>query len=267
MQNRIIILFVLGSFIAGNVSWARRPPPPELDPIHYAARGGDVEEIKKILHETPQMLRHVSTEDLTPFHYAAIGGHIDTVEFFLSKGIDINAGEKSILSSVIRGSQGDVREKMVKFLLKKGADVHKGEWPPLATAVDRNNIEFAKILLSNGANINVRLDDSGATVLHVAAGKDYLTNMLRFLVLNGADINSVDSMVGSPLCEAAKWGNIENVDLLLQHGADKNIKNVDGKISLALAKKQLEKVIKHGDNTPGSIERANNYKKIILLLN
>jgi len=266
MRNKIIILFILVSFMVSSISWARRPPLPKLDPIHDVSLKGDVEEIKKILRETPEMLRHTSIEGLTPFHYAAVGGHITAVGFFLSREIDINEGEKSILSIVIERSRGEYCKKMVNFLLKNGANVNTGGLSPLAAAVDRNNIDVAEILLLNRTNINAKLDDSGTTALHLAASKDYLIDMLRFLILNGANINSVNSMSGSPLCEAAKWGNIESVELLLQHSANKNIRNRDGKTSLALAEEQLEKVIKHGGNTPNSIEKANNYRKIISLL-
>ncbi|KAH7231300.1 uncharacterized protein BKA55DRAFT_598575 [Fusarium redolens] len=67
-----------------------------------------------------------------------------------------------------------------------------------------------------------RITTSGETALHMAACEMY-PEMVKLLLDFGADPNvrTVDGR--TPLMEAAIWGRLENVKCLLSHGADKSI--------------------------------------------
>lgn len=60
-----------------------------------------------------------------------------------------------------------------------------------------------------------------------------------FLIENGADVNA-KTIRGTPIFYAIGWGNLKSVKLLLDHGADINIRNPEGDTPLSWAKK-LEK--------------------------
>lgn len=61
-------------------------------------------------------------------------------------------------------------------------------------------------------------DGVGATALHRAACEQYW-EMLQ-LLQKGAEVNCQDFQGRSPLMEAALWGRVDNVKILLDHGAD-----------------------------------------------
>ncbi len=267
MNYKAILLF-LGFFLMSSTSWATRPPPRALDPIHLAAKNGELDEIKEILKKSPELLRAVSPEGWTPFQYAALGGYVNIAEFFILNGIDVNEGEKSVWN-IMAYAHGESAKKMVTFLKNNGADLNgkKDNYPALFYAVDRNNIEMVEILLFNGADINAKVGAGGQTVIYTAAKNDYLFKMFEFLISKGANVNVPDVVLGSPLSEAVKWGQIANVKLLLQYGADKNIKNSEGKIAIDLANEALGKILKNGEGLPISIKQANEYREIISLLN
>ncbi|OBT60333.1 hypothetical protein VE03_10341 [Pseudogymnoascus sp. 23342-1-I1] len=70
---------------------------------------------------------------------------------------------------------------------------------------------------------------SGKTALHFAACEMY-PQVLELLLQRGADPNAADVHGRVPLVEAALWGRLENVQVLLKHGADKELECVrDGR--------------------------------------
>lgn len=66
---------------------------------------------------------------------------------------------------------------------------------------------------------------TGLTTLHLAAGEEH-PNLVRLLLERGADANARDVNGRTPLMESCLWGRLDNVRILLQYGADKNIPSV-----------------------------------------
>ena len=111
----------------------------------------------------------------------------------------------------------------VKYFLEKGEFVNQINTEelsntPLHNAVVNENIEIAKTLLKNGANINA-VGDNKMTPLHVAS----LYNNLEFIKLAlkyGANINLRDNKNKTPLHNAVIKKNCKMVDYLLSNGAE-----------------------------------------------
>lgn len=66
---------------------------------------------------------------------------------------------------------------------------------------------------------------SGKTALHFAACEMY-PQVLDLLLQKGADPNATDVYGRVPLAEAALWGRLENVKVLLKYGAKKELESV-----------------------------------------
>jgi ankyrin repeat protein len=58
---------------------------------------------------------------------------------------------------------------------------------------------------------------------------------VELLVSRGADVNAKDDSGATPLYQAAAWGRLEAVDLLLQKAADKEVRNAEGLTALQAA--------------------------------
>ena len=161
---------------------------------------------------------------LTPLIYAARANDIESVKVLLAAGADINQTTAYGWSPLLVATQNRYY-KLGALLLERGADpnlAHKGGWVPLYLATDNRNIEngdypvrkgdmdhleFIKLLLDKGANVNARVKDSTET-------RTVFTN--QWLDENG----------GTAFFRASQSGDIELMKLLLSRGADPKINTV-----------------------------------------
>jgi ankyrin repeat protein len=128
--------------------------------------------------------------------------------------------------------QRDLRR--VESLVSQGADPNAPDnkgWRPLHAAISQadfeRSIEFVKLLLKHGANVNEWDVNHNDTPILCACDPPNLA-MARVLLEAGADPNALRSDGESPLrlCAAAK--DLEMAKLLLQHGAGKTIDEFGG---------------------------------------
>jgi ankyrin repeat protein len=68
-----------------------------------------------------------------------------------------------------------------------------------------------------------------------AASGEKSAEMVALLLERGAKVDPVDDSGMSALMEAALWGRLENVKILLKHGADRALRNHQKRCAVALA--------------------------------
>eukprot|EP01038_Epipyxis_sp_PR26KG_P004069 gene4069-5813_t len=101
-------------------------------------------------------------------------------------------------------------------------------YTPLHYAAQRNHTEIISYLLANNADPNS--SDCGAAPIHRAAFSDAYEACVLLLQAN-ADINIQDKSFGdlnTPLLKAYLQNNNRIIKLLIENGADMNIKNKEG---------------------------------------
>jgi ankyrin repeat protein len=174
---------------------------------------------------------------------AARVGHLKAVELLVSKGALVS--KESVFCAIL-SNHGQVLE----FLLSKRTfginECIGNQLPPLlwyAASEGQDNI--IKILLSHGADVNVKSKEKGSTPLYIASNKGYLKTM-EILLSRGACVHERDNDQYSPIMIATMGfatGNctvsfnngppmsnrpdhnkdrIACMELLLDHGADPN---------------------------------------------
>jgi ankyrin repeat protein len=123
----------------------------------------------------------------------------------------------------------------IELLLRHGARVPEvSKW---GRAYYFKHYEIATLLLQHGMNPNHRTWHE-VTLLHDMAQEGNLPKA-RLLLDHGADINAVDDEYRStPLGMAARWGQREMVELLLERGADPNRSGAPWATPLAWARKK-----------------------------
>lgn len=135
---------------------------------------------------------------------------------------------------------GDI--DVVTLLLKHGANPNgtlTNSGTPLSRAIDYNHIEMVKILLKSGAKIDF-------SSLAFASGGYHRTpsvELLKMLLDHGANANLRNFEGNTPLHFAVKTANKEIVSLLIANGADPNLKNKGGVSALDLAKPEIRKLL------------------------
>ena len=158
---------------------------------------------------------------LTPLIYAVRSNDLESVKTLLAAGANINQTSGYGWSPLLVATQNRYYS-LGAYLLEHGADPNlgnKGDWVPLYIATDNRNIEsgdypvrkgdmdhleFIKLLIAKGANVNARLKDSTET-------RTVFTN--QWLDENGA----------TAFLRASQSGDIELMKLLLAKGADPKI--------------------------------------------
>jgi ankyrin repeat protein len=84
--------------------------------------------------------------------------------------------------------------------------------------------KITEVLLENGADVRaVRSRNDSFTALHLAA-EDCQSDMIRLLLTKKANVNAM-SRKGTPLCLSAKGGDVTSIRLLINAGADLNLKD------------------------------------------
>jgi ankyrin repeat protein len=158
---------------------------------------------------------------LTPLVYAVRADDLESVKALLAAGADINQTTGYGWSPLLVATQNRYY-KLGEYLIEHGANVNlpnKGGWTPLYLATDNRNIEsgdypvrkgdmdhldFIKLLLAKGADVNARMKDSTET-------RTVFTN--QWLDENGA----------TAFLRASQSGDVVLMKLLLEHGADPKI--------------------------------------------
>ena len=95
----------------------------------------------------------------------------------------------------------------------------------LTIAVSKNSSEVARLLIQNGAKVNVTHPSSQCSLLQIAAAtpmKGNITRMVVLLVESGADLHTVTPTCGTALMSAARTGHSDIANYLLKQGVDIN---------------------------------------------
>lgn len=118
--------------------------------------------------------------------------------------------------------------RIVKLMVKQGISIKKAERictdehdpPVLIEAVKNGNVEIVKILMENGADVNIK-HSNGTTPLIEAAG-DGSVEIIKILIENGASVNAIRSDGTTPLFNAIAHHHNNIARIIIENGADLN---------------------------------------------
>lgn len=181
----------------------------------------------------------------TALFQACITGNAEAVRYLLAHSADINLadneGHVPLHAAAIRA---DVT--LIKALMKvDGANVDVADstgWTPLMYAIDERSKESVRALLEAGADA-VRLNKEGYAPLHLACwipgdknNPDGAPEIVAALLDAGkANIETKTQKGNTPLVYAAAYGRIGVVRLLLERGANTNVKSESGLTPLVVS--------------------------------
>lgn len=151
----------------------------------------------------------------TALMYAASAGHLEAMRLLLEHGADPAArariGWTAMLVAAAKG-----QDEAVQLLLDAGADPRETDaygWTPLMRAVSGGYEEAVAVLLACGRVDLKAREESGATALHIAAGRGYVAIVKRLLDA-GAERSVPDGEGRTPADVARLLGHDEAEALL-----------------------------------------------------
>ena len=186
----------------------------------------------------------------TALMYAVEYNDDDMINFLLENGAKFDATNKNGITTLMYAIQYDKIDK-VKLLISKGADVNAkgrdGE-TALIRAINKPS-DMVELLIEKGAKLDMQDNNGKTALMYVVMYNDF--DMVKLLLENGANPNIISKYGNTALNSAIMFSNEKYyyynkekyniathemtnqiVTLLLNYGADHNLKDNDRKTAL-----------------------------------
>jgi len=189
--------------------------------IFNALKSNDLAKVNLLIEKDASLINLKDEAGNTPLHHAAMIGSVEMTELLISKGADINA-QNTQLNTPLHEAIQNRKENTSLLLIEKGADHSKTnifQQTPLHKAASLNQKRTGKLLITSGTPINP-VDRWQRTPFLIVARQTGDVEFGKLLLEKGANINAKDSYNLMALNLAAWKGFNDFIDFLLDHGAE-----------------------------------------------
>jgi ankyrin repeat protein len=234
--------------------------------LHHAVSGNQIDVVKYLLSQGAEPdTAYPQAGNETPLHIAASKGYLDIAKVLIDSGARVDARDStgakpidkaaddatrallqpydnkiSLISDFFAAIKAGEVEKVEDFL-KRGIDPNQKDpsenkfgvvcgISPLCYAMDNQERgrQLAEVLLRHGADPNIRRN-AGISALHDAA-MNGRADIAELLIEQGAEVDVRDDSgyKSTPLHEACDEGHVNVAKVLLKHGANVNAPDKDG---------------------------------------
>ena len=185
----------------------------------------------------------------TPLMTAAERGQIKVVTYLIEHGVPSTSSTTSDYVN-LRDDNGQtalhhavqcfdpISCEILSCLIEHGGDVNStyDNCTPLMIAAETGQMKVVTFLIEHGANLDHR-DKDDQTALHYAVcGSDVSCEILSYLIENGAEVNAFTRRDNcTPLMLACKYGHLNAVTSLIEHGAKVNLQDAIGNTAVQYA--------------------------------
>lgn len=193
--------------------------------LHSLALNCNADAIQALPKQAMSSLNALDYQGSTPLHYAVQMGHLDTVVALAGRGAKLAQVDKAGYPAIFYAN-----DEIKAFMLECGVSPFDPETRldlasnalHNATAIDDLD-ECARILAEVPTLIN-ETNRTNESPLMIAINNQNLA-IVNLLLNHGADIELRDSEGNTPLLRAATLGNQAIIDALLAHNADPEVTN------------------------------------------
>ena len=209
-------------------------------PLSHAAAAGQIELVALFLDHGAA----IDARDLdgsTAMFKAAESGRVEIVKLLAERGAQVDLPGRSAVTPLSAAAfMGSA--PIVAFLIEKGADpnwVDGTQKAPIVYAVGRAFPAVCTVLLEHGVDVNAKYGNDLTALMWAAgysaeAGVKDAVDVMTLFIDHGARLDDQDNRGRTALMIAAELNHAAAVDLLLARGADKSLKDKQGKTAADL---------------------------------
>jgi ankyrin repeat protein len=199
------------------------------DQLLEAIKNGDTQTVSALLDADPELLRARTDSGVSAILWAMYNQKPAIAQLFIERGLELDFFEAAASGKLDR-----VRELAAADPSLVNAYSPDG-YPPLGLAAFFGQPEVVEFLVEQGAGVNAESQNQmRVRPIHAAVARRDL-NIVRMLLEHGADVNVRQQMGFTPLHSAALHGDRGMIELLLQHGADATAQADNGMTAAAFA--------------------------------
>ncbi|MFZ2019857.1 MAG: ankyrin repeat domain-containing protein [Methyloceanibacter sp.] len=204
-------------------------------PLARAAVAGEVEMVTLFL-DRGAAIDAQNLEGSSALFQAAENGRLPVVKLLVERGANVGLpGRSGITPLAAAAYMGSV--PIIELLMEKGADAKTPDNTGKAAiiyAAGRGFSPVVHLLLDHGVDVNARYGNDLTALMWAAgyseeAGVQDAIAVTTMLLDSGGHIDDADNRGRTALMIAAELNHAEAVDLLIARGADKTLKDKEGK--------------------------------------
>lgn len=197
------------------------------------------------------LISFCSREDQTPLIAAVRGGRECILRIWRAEDVDVDYG---CAPTPLEEPEKAHREEIVRLLLVRGVDfnhVDRNSKCALHYAAQYGDSEICELLLSCGADAG-KCDEGNLTPLHLAVfrGRTETVRVILGFPSVVASINEISEDEDTALLLAVQGNHADLVEMLLDFGADQNIRNAEGltalEVAQALGYTEIVRILRNG---------------------
>lgn len=224
-EKRYILLPIIIIFIALSIILHQHKKHHD---IFYIIEKNDLEHLKKFLERNPDKVNsRYGKINRTPLHHAIYRGcSPEIMQILIDHRADVNARDM-VKSTAVMDVAINKDENYLKYLEQKGVNLEKVDFPhytPLHLAAILDNIEAVRLLVRNGADVNIIARD-GSKPLHYTSYKN--SKIMNLLISAGSSLEVRDINRKTPMDIACEHHFYPGMALLLRKGAELHLPGKD----------------------------------------
>lgn len=179
-----------------------------------AIAAGDQQEVEFIVDKRPDLVDSADSHGNTPLRKAVHAGHEEVVRLLLARGADPlqrNQAGAGLMDAAVRAGS----EPIVTMLSSAGCALEPHH------AAERGELDVLERMAAEDPSCLERCDHRGGSALHAAARGSRI-EVIEWLLQRGADPSCVDRLGVTPLGEAVEVDALAAATTLLEGGANPN---------------------------------------------
>jgi uncharacterized protein len=201
-----------------------------------AIKAGDTATVAKLLQESPNIIRE-SDSSVSPIMLSMYFGQRQVAELLVQSGVTLTLHEAAVMGKLERV------QEILQAHSERLEEFSSDGFSVLGFAAYFGHEALVRWLLEQGAEVNRKSQNAMMVApLHSAVSAQHV-EIVRLLLVHGADANLPQEQGIRPIHQSAHNGNVVITRLLLEYGADPHATSENGKTAVDWAKEDGHETI------------------------